>query len=62
MAEYDVALKTIHARGRTPRSWPHAALVAARRVTIPRNDEAPVYLGAAFTEASDHVLYLSLTN
>ncbi len=44
MPEYDVALKTVP-----------STLVAARRVTIPRNDEAPVYLGAAFTEVSDHV-------
>ncbi len=44
MSEYDVALKTVP-----------SMLVAARRVTIPRNDDVPVYLGAAFTEASDHV-------
>ena len=44
MSEYDVALKTVP-----------SILVAARRVTIPRNDDVPVYLGAAFTEASDHV-------
>lgn len=44
MPEYDVALKNVP-----------STLVAARRVTIPRNDEVPEYLGPAFAEASDHV-------
>ena len=44
MPEYDIALKTVP-----------AMLVAARRVTIPHNDEVPVYLGAAFAETSEHV-------
>jgi DNA-binding transcriptional MerR regulator len=44
MPEYDVALKDIP-----------STLVAARRVTIPRNDEVPGYLGPAFAEASGHV-------
>lgn len=43
LAEYDVVLKTVP-----------SLLVAARRVTIPRNNDAPAYLGAAFTEASAH--------
>jgi len=44
MLEYDVALKTVP-----------SMLVAARRVTIPRNDDVPAYLGAAFVEVSDHL-------
>ena len=44
MPEYDIALKAVP-----------STLVAARRVTIPRNEDVPVYLGAAFAEASDHV-------
>lgn len=44
MPAYDVALKTVP-----------STLVASCRVTIPRNDEVPLYLGAAFTEASEHV-------
>jgi len=44
MPEYDVALKSVP-----------STLVAARRVSIPRNDEVPQYLGPAFAETSDHV-------
>jgi len=44
MPEYDVALKNVP-----------STLVAARRITIPRNDEVPTYLGAAFDEVSKHV-------
>lgn len=44
MPEYDVALK------RVP-----SMLVAARRITIPRNDEVPIYLDAAFDAVSEHI-------
>jgi len=44
MPNYDVVLKTVP-----------AMLVAARRVTIPTNDQVPQYLGPAFTEAYDYV-------
>lgn len=44
MPEYDVALKTVP-----------STLVAARRITIPRNDEVPIYLGAAFAAVSRHI-------
>ena len=43
MASCDVVLKTVS-----------PLLIAARRMTIPTNDAVPVYLGAAFTEASTH--------
>jgi len=44
LPEYDVALKTVP-----------STLVAARRVTIPHNNDVPVYLGGAFDEVSDHI-------
>ena len=44
MPQYDVVLK------KTP-----AMLVAARRVTIPTNDQVPQYLGPAYTEVYDYV-------
>jgi len=44
MPTYDVVLKTVP-----------AMLVAARRVTIPTNDQVPQYLGPAYTEAYDYV-------
>ena len=44
MPNYDVVIKTVP-----------AMLVAARRVTIPTNDQVPQYLGPAFTEAYDYV-------
>jgi DNA-binding transcriptional MerR regulator len=44
MPTYDVVVKTVP-----------AMLVAARRVTIPTNDQVPQYLGPAFTEAYDYV-------
>ena len=44
MPKYDVVIKTVP-----------AMLVAARRVTIPTNDQVPQYLGPAFTEAYDYV-------
>jgi len=43
MSDYDVVLKTIP-----------PTLVAARRVTIPTNDQVPAYLGPAFGAAYDH--------
>jgi DNA-binding transcriptional MerR regulator len=44
MPTYDVVLKT------TP-----PVRVAARRVTIPTNDQVPAYLGPAFTEVSAYI-------
>ena len=44
MPNYDVVLKTVP-----------PMLIASRTVTIPTNDQVPVYLGEAFREASDHV-------
>jgi DNA-binding transcriptional MerR regulator len=44
MPKYDVVIKTVP-----------AMRVAARRVTIPTNDQVPQYLGPAFTEAYDYV-------
>ena len=44
MPNYDIVIKTVP-----------AMLVAARRVTIPTNDQVPQYLGPAFTEAYDYV-------
>lgn len=44
MPEYDVALKSVP-----------PTLVAARRITVPRNDAVPAYLGSAFTAVSDHI-------
>ena len=44
MPNYDVIIKTVP-----------AMLVAARRVTIPTNDQVPQYLGPAFTETYDYV-------
>ena len=44
MPNYDVLVKTVP-----------AMLVAARRVTIPTNDQVPQYLGPAFTEAYEHI-------
>lgn len=44
MSDYDVVLKTVP-----------PMLIASRTVTIPTNDQVPVYLGEAFTEASEHV-------
>jgi len=44
MATSDVVLKTVP-----------SLLVAARRVTIPTNDQVPAYLGPAFTQASAHL-------
>ncbi|MBC7876115.1 MAG: MerR family transcriptional regulator [Anaerolineales bacterium] len=44
MPNYDVVLKTVP-----------AMLVAARRVTIPTNDQVPQYLGPAYNEVYDYV-------
>ena len=44
MPNYDVLIKTVP-----------AMLVAARRVSIPTNDQVPQYLGPAYTEAYDYV-------
>jgi DNA-binding transcriptional MerR regulator len=44
MPRYDVIVKTVP-----------AMLVAARRVTIPTNDQVPQYLSPAFREAYDYV-------
>src|SRR5689334_20706419 len=44
MPNYEVVLKTVS-----------PLLVAARRVTIPTNDQVPAYLGPAFTEVYDHI-------
>ena len=44
MPKYDVVIKTVP-----------AMLVAARRVTIPTNDQVPQYLGPAYTEVYDYV-------
>jgi DNA-binding transcriptional MerR regulator len=44
LPEYDVALKTIQ-----------PMLVAACRIRIPKNDMVPVMLGAAYTQAADHI-------
>jgi effector-binding domain-containing protein len=44
MPKYDVVIKTVP-----------AMLVAARRVTIPTNDQVPQYLGPAYTEIYHYV-------
>jgi DNA-binding transcriptional MerR regulator len=44
MPKYDVVVKTVP-----------AMLVAARRVTIPTNDQVPQYLGPAYTEVYNYV-------
>src|SRR5918996_4173465 len=44
MPKYDVVVKTVP-----------AMLVAARRVTIPTNDQMPQYLGFAYTEVYNYV-------
>jgi effector-binding domain-containing protein len=44
MPEYDIVVKTVP-----------ALLVAARRVTIPKNDEVPHYLGPAYREVYDYL-------
>jgi DNA-binding transcriptional MerR regulator len=44
MPDYDVVIKT------TP-----AMLVAARRVTIPTNDQVPAFLGPAYAEVYDYI-------
>jgi effector-binding domain-containing protein len=44
MPEYDVVIKTVP-----------AMLVAARRVTIPTNDQVPEYLGLAYAEVYDYL-------
>jgi DNA-binding transcriptional MerR regulator len=44
MPKYDVVIKTVP-----------AMLVAARRVTIPTNDQVPQYLGPAYTEVYDYI-------
>jgi DNA-binding transcriptional MerR regulator len=44
MPNYDVVLKTVP-----------SVLVAARRMTIPTNDQVPAYLGPAYTEVYDYV-------
>ena len=44
MPKYDVVIKTVP-----------AMRVAARRVTIPTNDQVPQYLGPAYTEVYDYI-------
>ena len=44
MPKYDVVIKTVP-----------AMLVAARRVTIPTNDQVPQYLGPAYTEVYNYI-------
>ncbi len=44
MSPYEVVLKTVP-----------ATLVAARRITIPSNDQVPQYLNPAFGEVYDHI-------
>lgn len=46
MTTYDVVLKTLA-----------PVLVAARRVTIPTNDQVPAYLNPAFTEVHAHLTH-----
>src|SRR5687767_13094512 len=44
MPNYDVVIKTVP-----------AMLVAARRVTIPTNDQVPEFLGPAYTEVYEYI-------
>jgi DNA-binding transcriptional MerR regulator len=44
MPNYDIVLKTVP-----------SLLVAARRITIPTNDQVPDYLGQAYTEINDYI-------
>lgn len=44
MPKYDVVIKTVP-----------AMLIAARRVTIPTNDQVPQYLGPAYTEVYNYI-------
>ncbi|MEZ4669858.1 MAG: GyrI-like domain-containing protein [Anaerolineae bacterium] len=44
MSNYDVVLKTVP-----------PILVAARKITIPTNDQAPKYLDPAFEETYNHI-------